>query len=512
MLPRRVRYLGGVAAIAIVAGLGSWRLLSSSQARDAPPTIVVSQAAIGRPIPQAFVGLSLEFQAVPAYAGSDPAAVNPLFVRLVRALAPGQAPRLRIGGDSTDASWWPAPGVSAPKPGAYRLDQAWLNDARALAAALGGRLILGVNLAGGSPRMAAAEAGAFLQGIGRRYIDAFEIGNEPDLYDRDPYYRAPDGRAVLARPGGYSVSRFIEEFTTWRRALRALPVAGPAFAWLQWMNKGLDRFLSAQPGLAAVTFHRYPLRRCSQSASSPLRATIPNLLGDASSGGLARSVAGYVAAAHARGLRFELDEMNTVSCHGQSGVSDTFASALWALDTMFSLARVGVDGVAIHTFPGASYQLFSFRQAGGRWFASVAPEYYGLLMFAQAAPPGSRLEQVSGPRGPLRAWATRAADGTTRVVVINDDPAHRRQVAVKPPAAFGIANVALLEAPSVRSADGVTLDGQSFGTETASARLAGKSNRAASISQGGEYGFALPPASAVMLTLSPALTPRPPAG
>ena len=51
MLPRRVRYLGGVAAIAIVAGLGSWRLLSSSQARDAPPTIVVSQAAIGRPIP-----------------------------------------------------------------------------------------------------------------------------------------------------------------------------------------------------------------------------------------------------------------------------------------------------------------------------------------------------------------------------------------------------------------------------------------------------------------------------
>jgi hypothetical protein len=209
-------------------------------------------------------------------------------------------------------------------------------------------------------------------------------------------------------------------------------------------------------------------------------------------------------------LRFELDEMNTVSCHGQGGVSDTFASALWVLNTMFSLARVGVDGVAIHTFPNASYQLFSFRQASGQWLASVKPEYYGLLMFAKAAPPGSRLERVSGPHGPLHAWATVAPDGTRRVVVINEDSARGQEVALKPPQKAGIANLAWLLAPGASATTGVTLDGQSFGAETATARLAGRSGRAAVISANGGYVLTLPSASAVMLTLVPGLTRLPP--
>jgi hypothetical protein len=449
----------GLAVIAIAAGLACWRLLSASEARDAPPTITISSTTIGRPIPPGFVGLSLEFQAIPAYAGRDPGAVNPLLVRLIQGLAPGQAPVLRIGGDSTDASWWPARGVDPPRPGSNELGTSWLRITHALAASLGAQLILGVNMAAGKPQIAAAEARAFTGGIGRRYIDAFEIGNEPDLYSRDAWYRAPDGRVVLARPAGYSLGAFIDQFTRWRQALGALPVAGPAFAWLMWMQR-------AGP------------------APPPT--------------------------AHARGLRFELDEMNTVSCHGQGGVSDTFASALWVLNTMFSLARVGVDGVAIHTFPNASYQLFSFRQASGQWLASVKPEYYGLLMFAKAAPPGSRLERVSGPHGPLHAWATVAPDGTRRVVVINEDSARGQEVALKPPQKAGIANLAWLLAPGASATTGVTLDGQSFGAETATARLAGRSGRAAVISANGGYVLTLPSASAVMLTLVPGLTRLPP--
>ena len=58
------------------------------------------------------------------------------------------------------------------------------------------------------------------------------------------------------------------------------------------------------------------------------------------------------------------------------------------LDTLFAMARSGVDGVNIHTLPTASYKPFEFRRIRGRWLATVEPEYYALLMFEQAAPPG----------------------------------------------------------------------------------------------------------------------------
>ena len=46
-----------------------------------------------------------------------------MFEQLIRNLAPGQAPDLRIGGDTTDWTWWPVPGVAKPGGIRYSLDQ-----------------------------------------------------------------------------------------------------------------------------------------------------------------------------------------------------------------------------------------------------------------------------------------------------------------------------------------------------------------------------------------------------
>src|SRR6202044_1846291 len=132
--------------------------------------------------------------------------------------------------------------------------------------------------------------------------------------------------------------------------------------------------------------------------------------------GLAQSIEPYVSYAHAHGLAFRVDEMNSAAlarCLGRSGVSATFSSALWALDTLFNMAAIGVDGVNVHTLPGAAYQLFTFTHSRGSWQASVRPEYYGLLMFSQAFPPGAVLLPVAAPAGPVKVWATRAPDGHT---------------------------------------------------------------------------------------------------
>ena len=79
-----------------------------------PLALTVSGAPTGTAIPSGFLGLSLEYPALRAYAGKDPHAINPVFEQLIRNLTPGQAPNLRIGGDTSDWTWWPVPGVRKP--------------------------------------------------------------------------------------------------------------------------------------------------------------------------------------------------------------------------------------------------------------------------------------------------------------------------------------------------------------------------------------------------------------
>jgi Glycosyl hydrolase family 79 C-terminal beta domain len=231
--------------------------------------------------------------------------------------------------------------------------------------------------------------------------------------------------------------------------------------------------------------------------------TVGQLLSESSSIGLAGSVARDVTIAHARGHQLRIDEMNSVACGGQRGVSDTFASSLWSLDALFAMASVGVDGVNIHTVPNSINELFTFEQVNGQWRGSVRPNYYGLLMFAQAAPAGSRLLKLSGTtRGAFRAWATLAPDGHVRVVLINTNTARAQLVTVRAPSAAGPGALQRLIAPTATAKTNVTLGGQTFGPETTTGMLAGTPQTTSVVPDADEYQVTLPAASAALLTLS----------
>ncbi len=422
-------------------------------------------------VPAGFLGLSIEYPALEAYAGTDPSSVDPVFEQLVRNLAPGQAPVLRIGGNSADRTWWPTAGMERPPGVSFDITDQWLAVTRALARALGAHLILGLNLEADSPRLAASEASALVDRIGVQSVRALELGNEPDLYPAFPWYRSGAHR-VFGRPKSYDEAAFIRDFAGFTGALPRAPLAGPSLSGMSW-TRDLGRFLAAEPHLGLVTLHRYPLQLCLTPASSARYPTIARLLSPATSTGVAESFAPYVALARAHGLSLRVDELNSVSCGADPAVSKSFASALWALRTLFELARVGVSGVNVHTFPGAGYELFGIGRHGDAWRAAVSPEYYGLLMFAQATPPGSRLLTVGHTGGPgVNAWATRATDGTVRVVFTNEGVSSR-ELAVSLPGKFERATLARLTAPSPSSTAGVTLAGQSFGAQTGTGLLVG---------------------------------------
>ncbi|MGO9903748.1 MAG: glycosyl hydrolase family 79 C-terminal domain-containing protein [Solirubrobacteraceae bacterium] len=459
-------------------------------------TIVVRSTPVAQAIPPGFVGLSLGYKAIELDAGSDPNALDPVFEQLIRDLAPGQRPVLRIAGG--DQVWWPVPHMARPAGVNYNLTTGLLAVTRALAQTLDARLILGINFEADSTIVAGAQARALINGIGREWIDALELGNEPELYAAYPWYVLADGQGVPGRPADWSFGDLVQDFANISRALpRTVTLAGPAIGSSAWITL-LGQFLAGNPRLGLVTLHRYPLKHC--AANIPV--TIPDLLANASSTGLAETVAHDVAISHARGVPLRIGEMGTIACEGMPGVSDSFASALWSLDALFAMARVNVDGVNMQTARNLN-ELFGIDRVRGRWQAAVQPVYYGLMMFAQAAPAGSRLLAISGTAGAaVNAWATRASGGSIHVVLINDSTDHTHTVTVQVPSSSDPpATLERLRAPSAHATSGVTLAGQSFGTQTDTGLLHGTPSSTMVTPVAGDYVVRLPVASAAMLTL-----------
>jgi hypothetical protein len=500
----RIRLLGWLACgamivVALTPLVGLARPEGRLTATDRAVVVTVSRVGVGSPIPAGFLGLSTEFRGIEAYAGPDSGPIDPVFLRLVRSLTPGQRPVLRIGGDSTDWSWWPVTGVRRPAGVRYAVTDNWLRRVRAVASALDARLILGVNLAADNRRVAGAEARALVDGVGAQYISALELGNEPELYASFPWEVPRGGPGRPARGSGWSFDRYLADWGRIGRALPAAPLAGPATGSLRWMAQ-LGRFMSAAPRVRLLTVHRYALKLCGATGNQ----TIGELWSNPAADGLAAHVEPTVALARARRVPVRIDEVNSIACGGQPGVSNTFAAALWALDALFAIAHTGVVGVNFHTEPGSLNELFSVTRSGAAWRASVHPEYYGLLMFAQAAPLGARLLQISGssPSSRLRVWATRARDGVVRVVVINKYLRGDRVVALRVRGVSGPAVMESLRAPGSAATAGVTLGGQTFGVDTVTGSLIGAPRTSVVKPVEHRYTLTVPAATAVMLTMN----------
>ncbi|MGH2885326.1 MAG: glycosyl hydrolase family 79 C-terminal domain-containing protein [Solirubrobacteraceae bacterium] len=503
-----------LAAIAALAGSGGGLATegraSARAGQSHTDVVTVSSAPLANAVPGAFVGISLEYGTVASAELPGRGGADPVLAQLIRNLSPGYAPVIRIGGESGDKTWWPVPGIRRPRGIDFALTPTWLADARKLTESAHARLILGINLEADSTAIAAAEGRHLVAGIGRRNIEALEIGNEPELYAGIPWYVTPSGQKGFGRPLTYNLTDYMKEFATIAGALPAVPLAGPSTGAAAWIA-GLAQLLVANPTLRLATFHAYALdprgdafrgHDCSTAIGEPAHPSVNALLNSYASQTLVQGALPYIAIAHSHGVPFRIDEMNAITCAGAPGVSNTSASALWVLDELFQLVRAGVDGVNIHTWRGSAGKLFDMHYRHGRWVGTVAPEYYGMLMFVQAAPPGSRLLSTGrDDTGPLRSWAVLAPDRSVRVVLINDSLTHTRWVLVRPPGPSREAKLARLEAPSAHARTGITLGGKSFSPRTVTGRLTGPAQVTVMRPSAGGYLVRLPAAGAALLTI-----------
>jgi len=492
----------------------AWGGVQAATASAYESSVSVSGMPAARPLPQGFLGIAIEFPTVQSWEPGGSGPPDPVLAQLVHNLNPTGRPSIRVGGESTDRSWFPTPGVSTPLGVTDTLGPAWGQAIQQLAVSTNAKLLLGLNLEANRPTIDQNEAHHYLRLLGKRYISALEIGNEPDLYPVIPWYKLVDGKVepwyvhggtpVFARKRTYGPTQFGQELARTLALLPKLPEAGPETGHPEWLQQFLD--VVRPLGLPmTLTSHAYGLNQCVDDPASRVYPSVAHLLTlYASRGNMLNGDGPFISLAHAEGGNYRVDEMGSVTCNGRAGVSDTMASALWALDALFYVDSQDVDGVNLHSFPGSANGLFDLAQVNGTWGATVHPLYYGALMFAQAAPEGSRLLTVHGGGEPqLRAWSTLGTDHKVRVLLINDSLQSSGQITVHSPAGWGshAASIERLLAPSASATTDVTLGGQSF-TPDSDGVLAAP--RPLTVSpRRGAYAVTLAPGTAALLTLSP---------
>ena len=449
------------------------------------PVGVAIDTTPGLAIPTDFLGFSHEWGGAQWLMGSSLTQPNFVYRQLIRNLMNGETYPffIRIGGNSTDLSGEPISGG----------ETAFAELARDMQA----RFSLGVNLGSDNVQLATDQTRAYLGAMPDNSVATIEIGNEPDVYV-----------ANGVRPPSYGISNYLAEFATWRQQiLPLLPsstrLMGPSWGWSGNLQQYFASFeQQEESNVSIVSQHCYGIYQEPGQV-----VTAANLLAPSASAGCPSAVATSVSLAHSQKQLFRIGEMNSVTGGGTAGVSDSFSSALWGIDTMFEFAKVGVDGINWHGNSNCTYCLFGFDiinsgPAGNAYeLINVSPLYYGLLFFQQAVTNGSRLLPVTVQTAAnFKAWATVDQSGTIRIVLLNKDTASSSDVTISLPG-YGDGTLARLVAPGPSSSGSVSFGGQYF-DGSLDGSLRGTPIQESVSSYYGTYTLSLQPVSAALLTLS----------
>ncbi len=440
----------------------------------------------GKPVPRDFLGLSFELSSlaqIAAYANSGD------FVTMLRSLGPGV---LRFGGVTSDkqVAWTDQ---ATPKPiwALETLDAADLSELGRLAGESGWHVLLTIGLGHYEPEAAAREAAAAKAALGQ-WLEGIELGNEPNSYSNHGLRSLP-----------WTPVQYDEQVAAYRSAIEAaapgIALAGPdvsgSSAFEVW---GPPEAIDQRPAL--LTGHHYPLG-CERDPT--IERLLSPLIRQAENVSLRR----YMTVSEASETPFRLDETNTVSCGGVAGISNTFASALWAVSYLVQAMDMGVSGINLQGNPancaGYTPVCAPTPEALASGTLGAQPEWYALL-FAKALLGDRPLPVITRSHGKpnVEVAALARSDGRLRFVVVDDDPPGARRVAVglRVGRGFGGAHVLSLTAPSPAALSGVELGGRAVtpgGSWSAPPRLPGAPNRH------GVITVDVAPSSAALLTVSP---------
>jgi hypothetical protein len=380
------------------------------------------------------MGLSYEKETM-SYAYFHPS--NHDLIALFRRLGNGV---LRIGGGSVDQVLW-----TPNKEGTH--SQVTASSIKALAGflqATGWPCLYGVNLATSTPALAAAEVAYAVSALGSNLF-GIAIGNESDNYGE------PGGPFA----GDWTFQDFLVRWDSFRSAILQVapnvPITGPDTGDGNHISTWTFPFgQAATPSeITLLTQHYYRA-----SGASPTSTAAFLISPDTQ---LTTELTMLNAVAQQLGIPYRLSECNSFANGGAAGVSNSYASALWVIDFLFSAALGGSTGVNMHG-GGNGLGYTPIADDSGA-VIEARPEYYGLLFFTLAGP-GTLLEtQLSAGTVDATAYAVRTAGGGLSVILVNKDTTQNLTLTIQTNQIIQAATQISMTGPSLAATSGVTIQG-----------------------------------------------------
>jgi hypothetical protein len=252
-----------------------------------------------------------------------------------------------------------------------------------------------------------------------------------------------------------------------------------------------------------LTGHHYPLG-CAQTPPPSIEA----LLSSASRGAAALSLASYMAVSELRDIPLRIDEANTVSCGGVSGISDTFASALWATGYITQAMAAGTVGINLQGNPtncvGYTPLCAPDQAASVQGDLRAQPEWYALLLTHTLIGDRPLPTTISAAEGSpnIVAAGFSGSGHSLKAVLCNNEPEGTSPLAVQLQvgSGMGAAQIQRLTDSSPSATGNVLLAGRAV---AANGSWRAPPRAESIVSASGTVTVELPPGSAALVTVAP---------
>ena len=302
-----------------VLALATWLLFTHASRAQVTVDLGINNQFPGHSIPADFLGLSFEMQRVLAdtngwhFFSPD----NQPLIATFKTLG---IKNLRVGGNTADRPTLPVP-TDADVDALFQF-----------AKAADITVLFTLRLNQGTPE-AAADRAAYILKHYPDQLSCFAIGNEPNVFSTNyDVYIAEWKRFAAVINSNCPTARF----------------CGPSVS--PGHEKWSARFASdpeIRPRLAFVSQHDYP-GGDARSVKDPALGR-DKILSPAIAEHYAKFANNFVPTVLSNGLPYRFEEANSFYDGGASNVSDTFASALWALNYQWWWVSHGMCGINFHT-------------------------------------------------------------------------------------------------------------------------------------------------------------------